>query len=178
VHEAYWRSIVFDSAGFLTRATSDIRESFNAWRALLALELVYFEFESGQYTPESSEDVLSKLEHTAPYIDWRLQLKLVPGELNQPIWDIFETRLLELQGTTLVFIKPCGRFSYLRRYFVSDLGYLGWVPRFSQEGDPYLCLLWLSLSIRDAAERGRVPAYWCLLHARDYGRRGHRTSEY
>jgi hypothetical protein len=96
VHEADWRSIVFDSAGFLTRATSDIRESFNAWRALL------------RQRPRIS----------------RMGPSLLSGR------------------------RPC------------------------------LCLLWLSLSIRDPAERGRVPAYWCLLHARDYGRRGHRASEY
>jgi hypothetical protein len=78
---------------------------------------------------------LCRLKCHAPYLDWRLQLESVPGTLDTQIWDAICIRLRKLRFAQIAYEKRLGQFSFYRRYFVSDLGYLGWVPRFAQEGD-------------------------------------------
>jgi hypothetical protein len=135
MREVYWRSLIFDSADFYEKASAAIQESFSVWRELLALNILYFEQEAGEYMPESSEDILRRLEYLAPHLDWRAQLKWVPEALLPQMWDIIETRFKELNAAQAAFVKPIAHFSGFRRYFASELGYLGWVPRSAQEGD-------------------------------------------
>jgi len=135
MREVYWRSVIFDTADFYEKASAAIGESFSRWREILALNTLYFEQEAGEYTPESSEDILCRLEYLAPHLDWRVQLKWVPEALLPQMWDTIETRFRELDAVLDAFIKPIAHLAGFRRYFASELGYLGWVPRSAQEGD-------------------------------------------
>lgn len=133
--EVYWRSLICNSTYSGTKASPDMRESFDASIECTPLASVFYDHYSGQYRPESSEDVLCRLECIAPYIDWRLHIQSVPGTLDPQFWDAIWKRVQELHPRRIPFQKTTDVFSSYRRYFASDLGYLGWVPRDAQEGD-------------------------------------------
>ena len=139
--DVFWKSLVFDTGdvNIRTKSTPDMRRSFESWHESLMLSRSYMQIgvqvQDGHPPLPSQSHFLETLQDASPLTKWKPS-RLEPDRIIDGAF-LEQLRGYVRQGTSThnAFINPFTRFSMGRRYFASDRGYVGWVPRHAREGD-------------------------------------------
>ena len=139
--DVFWKSLAFNTGDMeeCDMTCSEMRESFESWHESLMMCHVHMQIgvrvRQGGLPLPSQAQVLEYLQDATPFLKWRPAIFEANRAIDAAFLEQMRAYVRQGMNTQSAFQAPSARFGVGRRYFASNNGYVGWVPRHAREGD-------------------------------------------